>query len=423
MKKIQSGVVVYATVFASMMVSVPVMSSGITAPLYDISSLTYEGVFRMPKGTFGDSRVPWTSGKIAVKDDGKSFYFSGGNQLSIAEFEFPDNISKSEELSEVVIINNPIQGFSNIIDRAETGNPEGIDRIVGMSYLNNQLVVNTAKYYDGNASNEHTTLIIEKPDNLHESNVRGFMRLEGEVHSAGWVSPIPHEYQTIFGHDRIAGHASNLPINARSSMGPSAFLLDSDKIISSTSGEAIETIPLLDFSLKNPLHADTKNSSLENDLWTELSEAHYGFIVPGTSTYLTIGQSAGHESGIGYKITQPNGRECGGFCAYDHKDRYNYIWLWDLNDLVSSLNGDIEPHQIQPYYYGEIDMPFQESSDGSYTQNRIIGATLTPEEKLLVVVGSADRLQSRYESLPVVLQFDLFPPDSRPMPPMNFLIQ
>ena len=92
----------------------------------------------------------------------------------------------------------------------------------------------------------------------------------------------------------------------------------------------ILTDSLMDFSLKHPIVPDQYNKSLKNNLWTELSAAHYGFIIPNTSSYLVIGKSGGHNSGIGYKITQDNGRECGGPCSVKAGDSYNYFWFFSF---------------------------------------------------------------------------------------------
>jgi hypothetical protein len=93
----------------------------------------------------------------------------------------------------------------------------------------------------------------------------------------------------------------------------------------------------------------------QNHLWTVSSSAGYAFIIPGTSTYLVLGHSAGHESGLGYKITQDTGHLCGGPCPYVANDNYNYYWLYDVNDMVSVIQGDMEPWEVRPYDYGIFD--------------------------------------------------------------------
>jgi hypothetical protein len=59
----------------------------------------------------------------------------------------------------------------------------------------------------------------------------------------------------------------------------------------------------------------------------------YGVLLPDTRTYLVVGSSAGHRSGIGYKITQDDDTECGGYCAYSADDSYGYYWMFGVDDL------------------------------------------------------------------------------------------
>jgi len=411
--------IVFLVLFA--VSSSKIYSQVIDLPKYSLDNMQYLGAFRLPEETFGDARVAWSAGQIAVDPTGETFFFSGSNKRSIAQFKIPNSLSPSDSIEDLQIIDPPIQNFSNMLNRAPTGNPNEIGRITGLSLVDGKLIVNAAVYYDANAENEYTTLIVEDPSNLKGSVVRGYMKLEGGNHSAGWISRVPSQYVDLFNHTLIAGHASNLPINARNSMGPSAFLLDKQELLSSKSDELIPTVRLLDFGINNLLHPDVNNDSLSNNLWTELSYAFHGFIVPGTSTYLTIGQSGGHESGIGYKITQPNGYNCGGFCAYDHRDYYNYVWLWDVDDLVSSFKGELDPSEIRPYKFELVNLPHEDPLNQGYASSRVIGADFTPDGRLYIVLENADTLQSQYEKQPIVLVYQMFP--DRPEPPTNLNVQ
>lgn len=396
-------------------------TQSIDLPKYSMNNMQYVGAFRLPDETFGDARVAWTGGQIAVDSDSQTFFFSGSNKRSVAQFALPSSLSKSDSVQHLEIIDPPIQQFSNILDKAPTGNPNNVNRITGLALIQDKLIINAAVYYDANAENEHTTLVVEDPSKLSSSPVTGYLRLEGGNHSAGWISEIPSRYQEIFDSRFIAGHASNLPINSRNSMGPSAFLLDEHELLAAKNNELVATTKLLDFSINNLLHPDVNNESLTNNLWTELSYAYFGFIIPGTSTYLTIGQSGGHKSGIGYKITQPNGYNCGGFCAYDHKDYYNYYWLWDANDLIKSFEGDQSPSQIRPYEFSQIDFPHQDPGSEGYASSRVIGADFTRDGRLFIVLENADTLQSEYENQPIILVYQLFP--DKPTPPSDLRVE
>jgi hypothetical protein len=143
------------------------------------------------------------------------------------------------------------------------------------------------------------------------------------------------------------------------------------------------------------------------------------FIYPNTASYITIGSSGGHGPlGIGYKITQGDGAVCGGPCPYDYKDSYNYIWLWNVNDLTRVKNGEMDPSDVRPYEYGELLLPFQDSSRG---YNLVVGADFDETNDLLyVLLGRGDSSQNIYEDAPIMLVYkvDL----TRPRPPSGVQI-
>jgi hypothetical protein len=124
--------------------------------------------------------------------------------------------------------------------------------------------------------------------------------------------------------------------NETKSVGPSAFAFNELDVFSSRSvPDPIGTVTLLDFSLTHPLHEDLSNISGTNHLRTHLSRVVFGFILPQTRTYVTLGHSGGHVSGVCYKCLQNDGTLCGGYCAPDADDYYHYYWLCDVNDLVA----------------------------------------------------------------------------------------
>jgi len=164
---------------------------------------------------------------------------------------------------------------------------------------------------------------------------------------------------------------------------------------------------LLDFSLNNPLKEDLCNGALTNNIWTHKSRATYGFIIPNTRTYFTIGYSAGHESGVCYKTAQVNGcggcnqAECAGYCTYDPNDKYTYYWLWDVNDLVEVKNGTKASYNIQPYDYGIFDVPFSSETSqiggGSFDENT---------GQLYLSLQKADTEQGTYRNPPLILVYN-----------------
>ena len=409
-------------------------------PLIQIDDLAYQGAFTIPAGVFGESRADYSTGTIEYNSINESLFLSGFElDGSIAEFSIPTMVNSTDvtDLNSAVILQN----FRKVLNQTPD-NPQNIDLISGMRLINNKLVVNAVEFYDASATNTHTTLILENPSSIATTAVNGYYSLDGAAHLAGWISPIPLEWQSSLGGDYISGNSSKYPINSRLAMGISAFAFNSTDLNGPLS-VTIPTTTLLDFDLTNPLYSDyssyeNANQNLievngdtptghtfedadaivgENDLWTEESQASYGFIVPGSRTYLTIGSSGGHNSGIGYKPTQNNGNICGGPCAYDADDYYNYYWLWDVNDLLAVKNGTLQPHEVRPYSYGIFDAPFQIDAYSNTPEfHPITGGTYDPESGVLYLsIYDGAPINSPYSRTPVIAAYKINEIDSTPV--------
>ncbi|MEM9304009.1 MAG: hypothetical protein AAGE01_17980 [Pseudomonadota bacterium] len=374
-----------------------------SASLLDIRDLSFEGAVRLPANEFNGSSMNYSEGPLEYDPASNSILIVGhGHHQQLAEFVLPPPV-RSDVLAELNMATPPIQGFEGVLGRMTGGNPQGLNRIGGLRLLDTadgrRLLVNAYEYYDAPGDNTHTSLLLDDPGAISASSVIGPKRFDGGAgHTSGWISPVPEAWQNALGGDHITGQSSGIPIIGRTSVGPSAFAFDASSLADES--ETIETVRLLDFSLADPLHPDLSNDSRGNDLWTHLSRAVFGMVVPGTRTYLTIGYSGGHESGVCYKCTQDNGNLCGGYCPRIASDQSNYYWLWDLNDLIDARNGAVEPHQIRPYGSGEFQTPFSDHLIG--------GGSYDPASGLLYVsVPGADREQGRYANPPVILAFSI----------------
>ncbi|EHJ05138.1 hypothetical protein [Marinobacter manganoxydans] len=380
--------------------------AGAQEKIFSINDLVYEGASRIPVSTYGESRMGFANGTFLIDSARNSLFVIGHSQhMAIAEFAI-EGFSRSENLAELPMVRN-VQPFSRILDRVPSENVDSINTITGMHKIDGGIWVNAAQFYDGNADNTDTSFFLEDLNNLGTSEIDGYFKLEPKVKSAGWVTEIPTPLQESLGGDLIFGFASNLPINGRNSMGPSAFSVSKENLLNSKSGDVIETNELLSFSIDNQLHPDHYNKSLSNDLWTEVSSAYTGFIVPGTNTYAVFGNSGGHESGIGYKITQDDGRLCGGACPYISSDIYNHYWLWDVEDFVKVKQGLVAPYDVRPYEYGTLELPFE--IQAAFTKPRVMIAAYYDYENqdLYFMLGEADSLQNQYESAPILLKYSI----------------
>ncbi len=401
-------------------------------PLFQIENLEYQGAFKIPSGQFGDSNTDYSTCTIAYNEDNGSIFLSGHRIYgTVGEFSIPEIINSTDlsSLNESTVLQN----FRAVLDETSNGNPQAIGEITGMAYIDNKLYVNAIEYYDAPADNTHTTLVIENASDIANSNLNGYFSLEGAAHAAGWISPIPQEWQSSLGGTTIAGNSAKYPINSRLAAGISAFSFDANDLAGSSG--IVNTNTLLDFSLTTPMYEDfssyhNPHYNVEelngdnsfsghtvddanivvgiNSLFTEESQASYGMIVPGTRTYLTLGSSGGHNSGIGYKPMQNNGYECPGPCAYDADDYYNYYWLWDVNDLLDVKNGLKAPHDLRPYDYGEFNVPFQTDFLTQTPEfHPIFGGTFDPINNVLYLAVSDGASTGPFSKVPVILTYSL----------------
>lgn len=390
-------------------------------PLLHLSDIHYQGAFRLPAVTYGTSSLNYSEGPLEYNQTNHSIFIVGhAHHQNIAEFAIP-GLDKSDDMTDLPMASAPLQNFTTILDRATGGNPQALDRVGGMEYIKTgsleRLIINAYEYYDAPGDNSHTTLVAGNSADLGACTMGGFYIFEGGAgHTSGWISPIPPEWRSTLGGSYITGQSSGIPIISRTSVGPSAFSFNHEHLTGTSAVPTpVPTVKLLDFSLAHPLHEDLSNTSRTNDIWTHLSRVVYGLVVPGTRTYLTIGQSGGHESGVCYKCTQNNGNLCGGYCANDAADYYHYYWLWDVNDLVAVKNGQKNSHDVQPYSHGEFPTPF--------ATNQFGGGTYDPGTDLLyLTVQRADRLQGTYSNPPVVVAFSFEVKRNMVVAPANYLL-
>lgn len=367
---------------------------------YDKGAIQWIGAFRLPLKETGDSRIAYSEGTFALHENGKSFFVVGhAKHQAIAEMSIP-KLVRSKKLADLKMA-KIIQPFKSYLKTMQRKRKEKLDVITGMEYYKDQLWVNGVERYDANANEKFTSFIVRDASNLKSSKLSGLYSLKGAAHAAGWVSKIPEPWRKKLASEFLSGYASNVSINSRLSIGPTAFLFSPfTAFINEVNKGFMSTTPLLDYSLKHPLNADRYNDSGNNDVWTEVSEARYGFIVPGTDSYFVIGNSGGHKSGIGYKITQDNGRLCGGPCSKKASDNYNYYWVWDVNELYKSKNSGKLPWTHKPYEYG-----FFDTKRRSW---KIIGADFDETtSRLYVLYAYQDYEQSKYEKAPLMYVYQM----------------
>jgi hypothetical protein len=206
--------------------------------------------------------------------------------------------------------------------------------------------------------------VLDGVNNFSTATLSNQFDVEGRYRAAGWISPVPAEWQSQLGYSHIIGHSDNYSILTRASLGPSAFGIDLQDVLDATTSAAIPTEAFQVYSGDNTLAAASDPQYNGTTYWDgnpywncTTSNAGFGFIVPNTSTYIAFGTVNGRTSGIGYKITQDNGNVCAGSCPYVAADWDFYYWTFDVNDWVDVKNGTKQPHEVQVVSHGVVDLP------------------------------------------------------------------
>ncbi len=377
-------------------------------PLLEIESLEYLGGFRIPAEQFGESSAGYAEGPITLGKNNDSFYMVGhAHNQAIAEFSIPELV-KSLDHKRFKFAKN-IQPFKQVLNRPESGNPQKMDRIGGMEYINGRLYVNTYVYYDAGGKASHTTLVIKDAANLANSDIAGYHSYSAKAHASGWISPVPKIWQKSLGGTYITGSSAGKPIINRLSVGPSAFTFN--PIVNDYGAvppSKIKLNKLLDYSLARPLgyagggvSEYLHNHGRKHGMWTHIAGSAYAFIVPGTRSYMAIGSNGGGESGIGYKINQDSGYTCGGYCPHKASDRYNYYWLFDINDMRAVRARKKNAAKVMPHAHGKL--PDIYANNGF---NAISGAAFDYNKNILYVsLARGDRLQ--YGWVPTIVAFKI----------------
>ncbi|MFO6423020.1 hypothetical protein [Motilimonas sp. KMU-193] len=388
-------------------------------PLWQISDMQYLGGFRLSSGKFGDSAYPnlnYSPAAIAFNPNNQSLFVVGHDyEQGIAEFAIPEVVN-SRDPADFNVGDQALQNFAPFhnTDRVDTGIDNWF-RVNGMYLLDGQLIVNYMNWYDAGGGETDTSVRFVDASDLANSEMHGPYQLDGAAHVAGWITDVPENWQADFGGTHISGHAHG-SIHSRLSTGPSGFIWSPRQTMLQQTNGPVATEAVLDFPHRRAqmlydktIYGDMSisvqdilyNEDRQNQLWTALSEAAFGVIIPGTNTYLTIGNSGGHESGIGYKATQDNGNLCGGPCSLAAADNYSYYWLWRVTDMLKVKNGEMEPWDMRPYDYGKLDSIGLINLKG--------GAYDAETGKLYVAFKNADTLNN-YARPPLFLVYQLHQP-------------
>ncbi|RBP53542.1 hypothetical protein [Arenicella xantha] len=388
------------TILASLLLAITVKpcfaEDPLDLPLISISHIenNFVGAFKVDYQnamTSYDERLStgYANGRIAYNKSTQTVFIDSHVYTdATGEFKIPNTLGQSGNPDNLPNA-TAVQDFTPLLPRASTANSQGMDSFGGMAVIGSELYLQVYDYYDAPATDTNTTLVVRNHNDLANSEVNGFFDLAGAGKTLSYISPIPRQWQSLLQGKYLAGNGGGVPINARVSIGPSLFAFNPADFGGKTSGN-IQSKEWLSYSLSKPLSTspgnwDGYNESLNNKLWTHNSGAWFGFIAAGTRTFVVLGGSAMHNSGGGYKITQTNGRLCGGPCPRDPHDASPYYWLYDVKDILSSSPSKT----LLPYEYGEFDSRYVQYGEQGIT-GAVSGGAYDPDTgKLFLLLKSA----------------------------------
>lgn len=394
-----------------------------------ITDFNYIGAFRLPGNIYGpndpfDSLRYQQRAIIGLNKTTGNLLINGhGDQTSqnIAEFTIPELVNEQGGNFANLNMATNTQQFTNILGNIPLkGDPDhqGLT-ISGLYEQDGQIIVNYFAFYNALPPfNTESVLVKSNSANITGSttDIAGAFKLTDAARYAGWMSDIPAEWQSALGGTVIRGHSggNTRTINSRHSNGPSAAVFNVADLLGANTpanGSVLSQNVVLDYPLANFLggapsfNADDMNNA--GQIWTTFSEAAYGFIIPGTDTYAVFGYSGGHNSGITYGIPSYSPTTPQGFYTNDQDDQENYCWLFDVNDLVRVRNGEIQPHEVLPYYHGEWVIPF--GGTGRNFNNITGGAYDSATGRLYLTLSGADNQDAlgNQSNMPMVVAFTI----------------
>lgn len=368
-------------------------------PLLYSGNLTYLGAFRVPdSGLSGKSSFSYGGRGPAYNSSNNSLFLMGLYANKVAEISIPtpiksnniNNLNKSTFIEGYPYFWDITQG--HLSDLGTNGAPLTATpaQLGGLLVWNHLLLGTSYIPYDGNGSARlsHFThsLTLSKPS---FSGMYGLDLPAGMVD--GYMCSIPEAYQAALGGKVLTGNA-DLSIISRTSYGPAAASFDpkdlgptvapatllvgypSDhRTLGAWGGETNQYVSACD-TIKGIVFPPNTSSVL---FFGTHGEGHYCY-GQGTSNPSLDGQAVPNEPGVHYCYDPVNSTK-GPHC-YPY---VNYVWAYNVNDLISVKAEKKNPWDITPYATWTLPRHFGVGN--------VIGAALNPNSReIYVSVGGVD---------------------------------
>jgi hypothetical protein len=308
-------------------------------PLLGPEALAYAGLFRLPHQDSQGQPLGY-SGHALGYDPARQGLFLGGHDWyqQLCQVGVPAELGPEAEATLLQDCADVSEGRLGEVDDYTV-------KLGGTLVHAGQLVVSAYGYYDANGSQvrshfSSTPELAEAGDVLGPATVGDWAGIV-----AGYMAPIPAEWQAAFGGPAFTGQCC-IAIISRSSAGPALSVFDPADV---GRVEAVPAEPVLYYPIDHPLAPETT----QNDYYNLATSIVGVAFPPGTRSVLFFGRH-----GIG-PYCYGTGDECGDpVDASKGTHSYPYVhqvWAYDALDLLRVKAGELEPWAVRPYGLWRLD--------------------------------------------------------------------
>ncbi len=339
----------------------------VNEPLLHQSDISYVGSFRMPAGKLGSNNgFDYTIKGIAYNPANDSLFISGSIfEQKVAEISIPSPVNSVNPA--LLPRAAALQNFQDITEGNLTNIGAGGasccangDQVGGLFVHSNRLIGNVYSFYD--AGHEAKLSHFTSGLNLSVQGDFGGMYQVGSINPAfvaGYMASIPPEWQASLGGPALTGQCC-LSIIGRTSEGPAASVFDPDDLGVRT---PVPATPVVYYDINHHNLGNWDNKSISNPVYN-MGTAIQGLVFPeGTSSVLFFGRTGLGIPCYGEGTNNPALDQLpvpgqGDIYCYDPLDNTKgthaypytqYVWAYDVNDLISVKNGQKNPWDIYPY--------------------------------------------------------------------------
>jgi hypothetical protein len=332
--------------------------------LLQASDLTYLGAFRLPGGTFGESRFEYGGNALCFNPANNSLFIGGHDwqPSSLAEINIPALGTGAYSTLPVATVR---QNFIETKLRVPRLTLDGNIKLGGTMLVGGDLLGTLYEYYDGDGTARDSHFLVSGA-NLATGTYTGLFQVGtmGGGWVGGWMCEVPESWRDGLGTRYLTGNGA-LSIISRTSRGPAAFGFDPAQL----GATPASVMPLLYYDGAHPLAPFDQTGELYNAS-TQLT----GIAFPeGSDSVLFFGRQGTGALKYGAGTTdpsldgQPVPNEPGNFYVYDLADTskgyhawpYRYqVWAYDANDLAAVKSGTKQPWEVRPYKTWELTLPY-----------------------------------------------------------------